>query len=274
MEYSFRPQWRQNKFSFPSCQRPACGRCGNVHPNALCFAFNQKCYRCHRIGHYSRMCFTQMKKPTKCVEKEAVFGRKKTRDMKRLCKYLENKRSLRELPFNSLRNNQFHSLFDTSSILRTQLHSIKIQLRMSNQLTKSMDENLRSAESEKARLQSENTDLNTKFQENSKRSEIDMYVKKIQKLEEDAHGDKLFMDLMQRNLKDTRSEHNQYVMKIQTEAGETTKQLREQNTALLQIIWALECDKEHLESVLLDKQLDRRFQPHRHQRRQQRGYFR
>uniref|UniRef100_K1QAC4 Uncharacterized protein n=1 Tax=Magallana gigas TaxID=29159 RepID=K1QAC4_MAGGI len=91
MEYSFRPQWRQKKFSFPSCQRPVCGRCGNVHPNVLCFAFNQKCYRCHRIGHYSRMCFTQMKKPTKCVEKEAVLGRKKTRDMKRLCKYLENK---------------------------------------------------------------------------------------------------------------------------------------------------------------------------------------
>lgn len=215
-----------------------------------------------------------MKKPTKRVEKEAVFGRKKTRDMKRLCKYLENKRTLRELPFNSLRNNQFHSLFDTSSILLTELHSIKIQLRMSNQLSKRMAENLRSAESENARLQSENTDLKTKLQENSKRSDIDMYVKKIHKLEEDAHGDRVFMDLMQRKLQDIGSEHYQYVMKIQTEADKTTKQLREQNNALLQTIWALESDKEHLESVLLDKQLDRRFQPHRHQRRQQRGYFR
>lgn len=220
------------------------------------------------------MCFTQMKKPTKCVEKEAVLGRKKTRDMKRLCKYLENKRTLRELPFNSIRNNQFHSLFDTSSILRTELHSIKIKLRMSNQLTKSMAENLRSAESENARLQSENTDLRTKLQENSKRSDIDMYVKKIQKLEAEAHGDKVLMDIMQRKLKDIGSEHSQYVMKIQTEAHDTIKQLREQNNALLQTIWVLECDNEHLEAVLHDKQLDRRFQPHRQQRRQQRGYRR
>lgn len=131
MEYSFRPQWRQKKFSFPPCQRPVCGWCGNVHPNVVCFAFNQKCFRCHRIIHYSRTCFTQMKKPTKCVEKEAVWGRKKTRDKKRMCKYLKNKRTLRELPFNSLCNNRFHSLFDTSSILRTELHSIKIKLRMS-----------------------------------------------------------------------------------------------------------------------------------------------
>uniref|UniRef100_K1RHJ6 Uncharacterized protein n=1 Tax=Magallana gigas TaxID=29159 RepID=K1RHJ6_MAGGI len=69
-------------------------------------------------------------------------------------------------------------------------------------------------------------------------------------------------------------EHYDYVMKIQTEADETTKQLREQNNALLQTIWVLENEKEHLESVLLDKQLERRFQPHRHQRSQYRGYFR
>lgn len=49
---------------------------------------------------------------------------------------------------------------------------------MSNELTKSMTEKLRSAESEIARIQSENTDLKTKLQENSKRSDIIMYVKK------------------------------------------------------------------------------------------------
>lgn len=47
-------------------------------------------------------------------------------------------------------------------------------------------------------------------------------------------------------------EHYDSVMKIQTEADETTKQLREQNSALLQTIWVLENEKEHLESVLLD----------------------
>uniref|UniRef100_K1RCK3 Uncharacterized protein n=1 Tax=Magallana gigas TaxID=29159 RepID=K1RCK3_MAGGI len=61
-----------------------------------------------------------------------------------------------------------------------------------------------------------------------------MYVKKIHKLEEDAHGDIELMDLMQRKLKDIGSEHYQCVMKIQTEADETTKQLRKQNNAQLQ----------------------------------------
>lgn len=159
---------------------------------------------------------------------------------------------MRELPFNLLRNNQFHSLFDTSSILRTELPSIKIKLRMFNQLTKNMAENLRSAESENARLQSENTDLRTKLQENSKRSDIDIYVKKIHKLEEEAHGDRVLMNIMQMKLKDIGSEHSQYVMKIQTEADDTIKQLSEQNNALLQTIWVLECDNEHLEAVLLD----------------------
>lgn len=64
------------------------------------------------------------------------------------------------------------SFFDTSTILRTELHSIKIQVRRSNQITKSMAEKLRSAESENARLQSKNKDLKTKLQENSKRSDI------------------------------------------------------------------------------------------------------
>uniref|UniRef100_K1QJT6 Uncharacterized protein n=1 Tax=Magallana gigas TaxID=29159 RepID=K1QJT6_MAGGI len=137
-----------------------------------------------------------------------------------------------------------------------------------------MVEYIRSADSENGRLQNENTDLKTKLQENSRRSDIDMYVKKIHKLEEEAHGDRVLMDIMQRKLKDIGSEHSQYVMKIQTEADDTIKQLREQNNALLQTIWVLECDNEHLEAVLLDKQLDRRFQPHRQRRRQQRGYRR
>lgn len=114
--------------------------------------------------------------------------------------------------------------------------------------------------------------MRTKLQENSKRSDIDIYVKKIQKLEAEAHGDKVLMDLMQRKLKDIGSEHSQYVMKIQTEADDTIKQLREQNNAMLQTIYVLECDNEHLEAVLHDKHLDRRFQPHRQQRRQQRGH--
>lgn len=110
--------------------------------------------------------------------------------------------------------------------------------------------------------------------EATRKLDIDIYVNKIHKLEQYAHGDRVFMDLMQRKLKDIGSEQYQYVMKIQTKANETTQQLREQTNALLQTIWALGSDKEHLESVLLDKQLERRFQPHRHQRRQYRGYFR
>ena len=83
---------------------------------------------------------------------------------------------------------------------------------MFNQHTKSMVEYIRSADSENARLQNENTDLKTKLQENSKRSDIGIYVKKIHKLEEDAHGDRVIMDLIQRKLKDIGSEHYQNVM--------------------------------------------------------------
>lgn len=61
---------------------------------------------------------------------------------------------------------------------------------------------------------------------------------------------------MQRKLKEIGNGHYQYVMKIQTEVDETTKQLREQSNALLQTIRALENKKEHLQSVFLDKQLD------------------
>lgn len=149
MENSFQPQWKEKKFSFPSCQLPVCGMCGNVHPNVSCFAYNRKYYRCHRIGHIPNVFYTDE------VEKGAGSSGKKTRDIKWLSRYLENQRVLRELPFSSLRHNQFHSLFDTLRILRTELYNIKIQLRMSNQLTKSMTEKLRSAESEIARIQSE-----------------------------------------------------------------------------------------------------------------------
>lgn len=41
------------------------------------------------------------------------------------------------------------------------------------------------------------------------------------------------MELMDKKLKEIRKEHYDYVMKIQTEADETTKQLKKQNNALL-----------------------------------------
>lgn len=53
-----------------------------------------------------------------------------------------------ELSFNSLCNNQFHSLFDISS------KQHKDSDKLSVQLTKSMTEKLQSAESEMARIQS------------------------------------------------------------------------------------------------------------------------
>lgn len=60
-----------------------------------------------------------------------------------------------------------------------------------------------------------------------------MCVKKIRKLEEDAQGDKVIMELMGRKLKEIGKEHYDCVMKIQTEADRTTKQLKEQDNAML-----------------------------------------
>lgn len=78
-----------------------------------------------------------------------------------------------------------------------------------------------------------------KLLENSERSDINMYVKKIRKLEEDAQGDKVIMELMDRKLKEIGKEHYDYVMKIQTEADRTTKQLKEQDNTMLQTIMCI-----------------------------------
>lgn len=134
-----------------------------------------------------------MKKPTRSVEKGTRSSGKKTRDMKRLIRYLENKRILRELPFNYLRDGQFRSMCDTSYVLRAELQGLKVKHRKFNELKSCMWEKIGKAESEIKRLQIENTDLRKKLRKQSERNNDDIYLKKIRKLEEDAHGDKVIL---------------------------------------------------------------------------------
>ncbi|XP_061178336.1 uncharacterized protein LOC133186974 [Saccostrea echinata] len=218
------------------------------------------------------MCFTQIKesKP-KSKGKGPVASRKNTRDMKRLCKYLENKRILRELPFSSLRDSQFRSICDNSCVLRTELKNLKIQICNANKEKRSLTAELTKAESEIKKLQNQNMVMKKKMQEQSNNSNDNIYREKIRKLEDDAHGDRVIMDLMQRKLNEIGKEHNQYVMQIQAEAVKTTKQLREENKALLQTIRTLENEKDHLLALFVENK--QRYQPRRHQGRPRRGQF-
>lgn len=82
------------------------------------------------------------------------------------------------------------------------------------------------------------------------------------------------MELIERKLKDIGKEHYDYLIKIQMEAEETNKQtVKGAKQRHFEAVPALEYEKEHLHYVFLNKQCERRFQPHKQQRRQQRGYF-
>lgn len=93
---------------------------------------------------------------------------------------LENKHVLRELAFRSLRDGQFRSLFDTSNVLRTELHNVRVKHRKFNELKMCMLEKIGKPKLNNE-FQTENIELreNFKVQEQSECNNNDIYLKKI-----------------------------------------------------------------------------------------------
>ncbi|XP_062605377.1 uncharacterized protein LOC134267175 [Saccostrea cucullata] len=206
----------------------------------------------------------------KLVDEGPVPSKRKARDRKRLCKYLENKRIMRELPFSSLRDNHFRSICDTSCTLRAELKNVKIQLCVSNKENKNMVIKLSKAQCEIEKLENQNMVMKKKMQEQSNNSNDNIFREKIRKLKEDAQADKVLMDLMQRKLNNIGKDYSQYVVKIQEEAEQTAKQLREENNALLQTIRLFKDEREHLLAEFVE---NKQYHPRRYQGRQRRGRF-
>ncbi|KAK3105924.1 hypothetical protein FSP39_008673 [Pinctada imbricata] len=107
MEYNLRPQWRQ--WTYANCQHPTCGRCGLSHAIGNCYAMQRQCFKCHKPGHYGRMCRKNLLSKNSSQEEDSKKKSKgkKVRDSKRISYYLDKKAMLRELPFSALRAGQF-----------------------------------------------------------------------------------------------------------------------------------------------------------------------
>ncbi|VDI75982.1 Hypothetical predicted protein [Mytilus galloprovincialis] len=100
MEYNFRPQWRP--WFFQMRQIPACARCGNQHRQTFCCAANKKCFKCHHVGHYARMCVSRPHQEIpKCKEGPQIKTNSKSqkdRDSRRI-QNIRFKSFTRSLPF-------------------------------------------------------------------------------------------------------------------------------------------------------------------------------
>lgn len=127
MGFMFQPQWRL--MNFQHCRYPICGRCGKIHITGQCIACNQKCFKCKRLGHFARVCYSKI--PVSAIEpmKQKVKSKKqKNRDIQRITKYVTTRKLMEELPFSKIRNNAFINSLDLSAHIKTELKSVKEKL--------------------------------------------------------------------------------------------------------------------------------------------------
>ena len=47
----------------PDFTATACGRCARIHPANSCRAINETCFKCRKVGHFSRACRSAYKPP-------------------------------------------------------------------------------------------------------------------------------------------------------------------------------------------------------------------
>ena len=150
MEYNLRPQW--SMWNNYTRLQPLCSKCGLYEQRFhRCNASSQKCFRCNKIGHFARMCWSKTKPhiPSPQAVRSTKSKSKKERDIKRLVQFHDKKNSLRELPFHSVRNSTIFRFFDRTSAVKVELnraneqlrnHNVKIQA-LTNQLQSVMKEN-------------------------------------------------------------------------------------------------------------------------------------
>ena len=160
MEYNLRPQWRQ--WTYAPRHQPTCGRCGLTHFMTYCFASDRKCFKCHKIGHYGQVCYTQ--KQTKTWSSSENTNRtkskgKKQRDSRRLSEYLVRKNIMCDMPFSSLRPAAFQEIVKNSNVLQIEVNVAKQKFEMcqkeQGQQIKKLSENLQTSVLENDRLQKE-----------------------------------------------------------------------------------------------------------------------
>ncbi|CAC5394439.1 unnamed protein product [Mytilus coruscus] len=196
MEYNFRPQWRP--WFFQMRQISACARCGNRHRQTFCFAASKKCFKCHHVGHYARMCvFRPNQEIQKCkdvTQTKLKSKSQKDRDSRRIKEYFDSKSLTRSLPFANLRDSAFKSCLDSTSILKCELTCVKQKLSLEQKKDESQTDEIFNLREKLRHFQSvsvENEKLRAdvlRLQENQKRQSVNMdncqnHVKHINDLE-------------------------------------------------------------------------------------------
>ena len=170
MEYNLRPQWRQ--WTYTPRHQPTCGRCGLTHFMTYCFASDRKCFKCHKIGHYGRVCYTQ--KQTQTLSSSGNTNRtkskgKKQRDLRRISEYLVRKNIMRDMPFSSLRPAAFQEIVKNCNVQHIELNVVKQKFEMcqkvQKQQIKKLLENLQTSVLENERLQKELSEFQSREEE-------------------------------------------------------------------------------------------------------------
>ena len=170
--YNFRPQWRQ--WNYSHCQKPACSRCGLTHPWNHCTARTKVCFRCHKVGHYSRVCHSNVE-ITKEIRKPSKSKKQKLRDNARFATYFDRKQSLRELPFTNMRNETFKNCVENNFNLKSEVVSMRTKLSEINSDLHRANKNIIELEQKLLTSEKRNQDLQQELQTSrEKQSQTEM----------------------------------------------------------------------------------------------------
>ena len=239
--YNFRPQWRQ--WNYSHCQKPACSRCGLTHPWNYCAARTKVCYRCHKVGHYSRMCHSNVKITTE-FQKPSKSEKQKLRDNARLATYFERKQSLRELPFANLRKETFKNCVENNFNLKSEVVSMKTKLSKINSDLQRANEKIIELEQKLLTNDKRNQDLQQELQtsrekqsqtEISSNDKMQQLINENKKLKEEVESGDRFLKWYSETY-DTRVTEHLQALKEEQEKTEKEKTEKENLQKELQML--------------------------------------
>ena len=207
-----------------------CRKCGLIH-GFFCPAYREQCRRCHRFGHYARMCFTEVNQK----KKKHKSQKKRERDQKRLSEFKKSKALINEMPFANI--NSIQDCVESDSCLRAEVSGLKRNVKegytklscVKTQLQKAKDKvkELEIALTEKDReIQALKTELNTVM--------LDLKSKEPTEKVEDLKKKIMSLEMLNKNL----TEVNEF-----SNAGNIA--LIHKNTALEVKISQLEFDNDN-----------------------------